>query len=487
MLFKKRKTKTNKKRRKSGAADLRARRWAWITGGMAATALVALGVLNWARSAEGHASLLRLGVDRYHGEVVADIEGVLAARFPDFSPATADSTGEVRRVVLEAPGDGTFWELQAGLAADLDAVGGRVMWGERMQRPRRRYGADPGADRAVLRLDVGADRKPTHVLMIHPRGTEVPDVIWGGDLPRTKASDLLGDLDTPTVAIVVDDWGNGDTAATRSMLKVDVPLTLSVLPGLRYSRRYALAATELVLPDHRDGVGKVSDATRARRWRRSRGCDEEVALGGARRRKPPQRRREVMLHLPMEPQGYPGVNPGERPIRVGMELDDIARIVDDALAGLPGVTGVNNHMGSAVTADRATMDRVAYVLAERGLFFIDSMTSSRSVAAAAARDAGIATLQNRMFLDQAETNRAQIERLLSRLVNAARATGSAVALCHPYPETVEVLRRELPRYRREGIRFVTVSEMLALEAERDEVEAARIAAAAAAPVEGAAP
>ena len=178
-----------------------------------------------------------------------------------------------------------------------------------------------------------------------------------------------------------------------------------------------------------------------------------------------------MLHLPMEPEGYPGMNPGDHPVLVGMERADIAGIVDDALAGLPGVTGVNNHMGSAVTADRETMDRVASVLAERDLFFVDSMTTSRSVAAAAMTAAGVPALINRMFLDQAETSQGQIERLLARVVASARETGSVVALCHPYPETVEVLRRELPRYAKAGVRFVTVSELMALEKERGEAVA----------------
>lgn len=448
----------------------------WLGGGVAAAALVVLGVLNWAQSPEGHATLLRFGVEGYRDDVVADVDGVLAARFPDFNAAVGDSSDTLHRHVLEAPAERTLWETQAELLADLEAVGGRVLWGERLQRPRRRYADDDGADRDLLRLDLGVHDKATHVLLIHPAGTEIPDVRWGGDQRALTASDLLGDLDIPTVAIIVDDWGNGDTPSTRTMLKIDVPLTLSVLPGLRYSRRFALAATELALPDD-DQVGAVSNTVQARRWRRERGCDEEIALGPLRPIKPPQRRREVMLHLPMEPQGFPEMNPGEHPVRVGMAHTVIEEIIDEALAGLPGVTGVNNHMGSAVTADRPTMDRVAEVLAERGLFFVDSMTTSRSVAAEATRAAGIPTLINRMFLDQAETDQAQIERLLARLVASARKTGSAVALCHPYPETVEVLRRELPRYSREGIRFVTVSELIALEEERSAAAAKQTAAA----------
>ncbi len=463
----------------------RAARLGRVAAVLAVVALTALGVLNWTRSPEGRAALLRFGAEGVREEVGADLDAVLAATLPAYAAAVADTADGMRRAVVEAPAGRDFWELQADLADALTASGARVMWGERLERPRRR-GADPDLDPSLLRLDLGVADRPTHLLLLHPAGTPEPDVRWRADAARSSVTDLLGELDVPTVAIIVDDWGNGDTPETRSMLKLNVPLTLSVLPGLRYSRRYALAATELALPDVSSGVSG-GDAE-ARRLRLARGCTEDLQVGRSRPRSVPRRRREVMLHLPMEPVSYPETNPGPVFVRVGMSRDEIASLVDGAMANLPGVTGVNNHMGSAATADRATMDRLADVLRERDLLFVDSMTTARSVAAAAHREAGVPTLVNRLFLDQAETSEEQVSRLLKRLVDAARRSGSAVALCHPYPETVAVLRRELPRYVKDGIRFVTVSEMVALERAKDARDAALTAAAPAEPeVRGAAP
>ena len=165
-------------------------------------------------------------------------------------------------------------------------------------------------------------------------------------------------------------------------------------------------------------------------------------------------------------------DPGEPLLRIGMGRDTIEGLVDGALRGLPNVTGVNNHMGSGATADRETMDRLMKVLRERGLHFVDSVTSSRSVAADAARDAGIPTLENRIFLDQPITVEA-VRRNLAQLVRSARAVGHAVGIGHPHPQTLAALREELPRYRDEGVRFVTVSELMALRAEAADRIAAR--------------
>ena len=104
------------------------------------------------------------------------------------------------------------------------------------------------------------------------------------------------------------------------------------------------------------------------------------------------------------------------------------------------------------------------VLAERDLFFVDSLTSSRSVGAEQARAHGLPTVENRIFLDVDNDDPRRIRANLDRLVEAARRTGFALGIGHPHPATADVLAREIPRLRRDGVRFVTVSEFLALRA-----------------------
>lgn len=486
-----RKTRSPKKKTRRGRS-----RGAAARAGLAVLAVVLLvavtgvGVLSWSRTDAGRARLLRLGLDRYRepvqravGEAVAEVlpawreasavdpGGDPAARdwpLPDAGPEAA-----ILCRVLPAPEGLSLWEVQDALADVLASRGARVLWGERLGRPTRRWRAARGSDAAagerddLLRLDLGVPGAPTHTLVIHPHDTESPRLSWGAEAEVARASDLLGPLDRPTVAIVVDDWGNAQNETTRGLLRLDVPLTLSVLPGQPHSRHYALKATELALPAGAAGPGPASEAVRERR---ARGCLAEFRLSRRRDGAPPAKRREVMLHLPMEPQGYPDVNPGPDFVRVGMPRDEIRALVDDALTGLPGVTGVNNHMGSAATADAATMDRLMDVLGRRGLFFLDSMTTARTVAAETARAAGLPALSSRIFLDQSDRSRDQVRTLLARLVRAARGTGGVVGICHPYPETLAVLAEELPRYERDGVRFVTVSELLALREERARAE-----------------
>ena len=463
-------------------------RWSWALLAVLAVVMVGVGLLNWSRTPTGQASLLQMGAERYRGDVVSEIEAAMADLLPAFRPGVAEvgadtddapavlrhdwplAAGEpIRCRVVAMPDTTNFIDLQLALGEVLEPLGAEILWAERLVRPGRRA-SDQTGSRELLRVDLGLTGRPTHTLLIHPAETRTPSLQWGSGRDRSLlASDLLGDLDQPTVAIIVDDWGSGDNVHTRAMLRMNVPLTLSVLPGLRFSRRYALAATELALPETpaaRQGGDTENVDQLARRERLSRGCPVEISLARSAPPRPPRRRREVMLHLPMEPQGFPGVNPGENPIRVGMARDDIATIVSEALAGLPGVTGVNNHMGSAATSDRETMDRLVDVLADYDLFFVDSMTSVSSQAFAAAEAAGIPTLRNRMFLDQKDPSVAGVKSLLKRLVASARATGFAVALCHPYPETIEALKKELPRYVKDGVRFVTVSELMALRDER---------------------
>ncbi len=164
----------------------------------------------------------------------------------------------------------------------------------------------------------------------------------------------------------------------------------------------------------------------------------------------------------MESVRYPEVDPGPDAVLVGMDRDEIAAVVDKSLAALPNVRGVNNHQGSRATADQATMDDLMAVLAERDLFFFDSLTTSSSVAYQTAVAAGVPAVRNRIFLDDDHENPEAIRQRLRTLVRSARATGAAIAIGHPHPATLAVLQQELPRLAADGVRFVTLSELLAL-------------------------
>ena len=169
--------------------------------------------------------------------------------------------------------------------------------------------------------------------------------------------------------------------------------------------------------------------------------------------------REVMLHAPMEPQGYPAVNPGTEALFVKYSDAEIRSRFDQLLTRIPYVSGSNNHMGSRFTEDARALAPVMESLQEKGLFFIDSRTTGRSKVSEVAHRYGVPTMDRDVFLDNvAEVD--AIAREIRRLEGRARRQGMAIGICHPYPETLEALRRELPGLVERGITIVPVSTLL---------------------------
>ncbi len=163
--------------------------------------------------------------------------------------------------------------------------------------------------------------------------------------------------------------------------------------------------------------------------------------------------KEVLLHLPMEPDGYPRVRPGPGVILRSDSDERIAEIIVEDLESVPGAVGVNNHMGSAATADARVMRAVVRILADRGLFLLDSRTTEASVARRMAAEISLPAVSRRVFLDSVPTSDA-IGRSFRELLARARKDGSAIAIGHPYPETMEMLERELPGLEDKGVELV---------------------------------
>ena len=223
---------------------------------------------------------------------------------------------------------------------------------------------------------------------------------------------------------MIDDLGN-DREAVARIARLSQPVAGAVLPSLSGSAEAARALS---------GAGK-----------------------------------EVLLHLPMEPRGYPDARPGPGPgVIVRAQSDgEIVETLSRDLASVPGAVGVNNHMGSAATADPRVMRAVLEELSHRGLFFLDSRTTDATVASDMARAVGVPVASRGVFLDAVATRKA-IEASLTELVGRARRDGSAIAVGHPYPATLAVLERELPRLSGKGIRVVRVGELVKRETSRVE-------------------
>jgi polysaccharide deacetylase 2 family uncharacterized protein YibQ len=116
-------------------------------------------------------------------------------------------------------------------------------------------------------------------------------------------------------------------------------------------------------------------------------------------------------------------------------------------------------MGSLLTTKADSMKWVMETLKGRSLFFIDSLTSPKSVAKKTAQDYGLETVSRDVFLDNIRTEQA-IDKQFSRLIKLARKHGSALAIGHPYPETMAYLKQRLNHLEQDGVRLVRLSDLL---------------------------
>ena len=215
------------------------------------------------------------------------------------------------------------------------------------------------------------------------------------------------------LAIIVDDLGyNLDVAF--SLIDIDLPLSFSLLPFAPF--------TKTILQELN------------------------------------KREIDYMLHLPMEPKGYPSVDPGPGALYEDMDEKEIIKVLLNDLCMLPGVLGVNNHMGSCFTENTDKMIIVLKQLKEKGLFYIDSKTTSETVGYKLAKELGLKTAKRSVFLDNDLTPRAlQIQ--MERFLNMARNNGVAIGICHPHKETLELLKKNLKKIK-SGYKMLPISELI---------------------------
>ncbi|WP_049723237.1 divergent polysaccharide deacetylase family protein [Gilvimarinus polysaccharolyticus] len=170
-----------------------------------------------------------------------------------------------------------------------------------------------------------------------------------------------------------------------------------------------------------------------------------------------KRGKELMLHAPMaNQQGLP-LGPGA--LEVGMSRAEILQSLRASLDSLPEVVGVNNHMGSALTVQARPMGWVMGELRQRGLYFVDSRTTASTVAARVARGYGLKSAQRDVFLDH-QRDPLHIQQQLARALDLAQRRGWAIAIGHPYPETLAVLEQAQALMAEQSVYLVSASALL---------------------------
>lgn len=165
----------------------------------------------------------------------------------------------------------------------------------------------------------------------------------------------------------------------------------------------------------------------------------------------------LMLHMPMSPVGKE--DPGPYALRSGMDLSDAHAELLKAMASFGGYVGLNNHMGSQATTDLSLMQMVAQELRQRGLFFVDSRTTAKSVAADVMRQYGVPVLTRNVFLDDEITEKF-IRQQLGETEAIALRRGSVVVIGHPHALTLALLRSWIPTLSSKQLQLVPVTELL---------------------------
>lgn len=214
------------------------------------------------------------------------------------------------------------------------------------------------------------------------------------------------------IAIVIDDIGYRST--DREALTLPGPVTYAILPYTPYAKRLAKQAF-------------AQD-------------------------------KEVMAHIPMEAMTNNHLL-GQGALTGDMDEQRIKEELRQALASIPHVRGMNNHMGSRLTQMRQPMEWTMEILREQQLYFLDSKTVPGSTAEEVAQAMGVKSNHRQIFLDNQLTP-AYLQQQFDHLLRIADKYHQGIAIAHPHPETIAFLQQQLPKLAQRGITLVPLSALM---------------------------
>lgn len=214
------------------------------------------------------------------------------------------------------------------------------------------------------------------------------------------------------IAIVLDDWGYS-VRNLDFVTQISEPLTLAILPNHPYSSAVAKAAIEL--------------------------------------------KKEAILHLPLEPHQENKYHLEPDTILSALPKAEVLKILASDIKSVPGIKGVNNHMGSAATENKPLMKVIFYELKKRKLYFLDSFTG-KTVCKELAKEIGLLYARRQVFLDN-KNEPSYILGQIELLAKIAKQTGYAIGIGHDRPKTLEVLVKAIPDLKRRGYSFVFASDL----------------------------
>jgi polysaccharide deacetylase 2 family uncharacterized protein YibQ len=233
--------------------------------------------------------------------------------------------------------------------------------------------------------------------------------------PKPRRQGMFFSGPASKIALIIDDIGHSVSRAQK-FLSLKMPITFSILPQLRHSRRLA----------------------------------EEITEKG----------HEVMLHQPMEPY-CSEIHPGPGAIYISYGNRQIEETIQENLSQIPQATGVNNHMGSRFTSCSTKVVQALKIIKNKDLFFVDSLTSSHSQAYKMARRLNMRTAPRNVFLDHTPDIQ-EVRRQLMHLKRHALKHGTAIGIGHPHLSTLTALRnfKQELNEKEPWVELVSISDLL---------------------------
>jgi uncharacterized protein len=235
--------------------------------------------------------------------------------------------------------------------------------------------------------------------------------------PLASGNLHAGQIPDPVISIIIDDIGYRNIHDINA-LKLPGPITYAIMPHAPLSIKFSEMA------------GKSG--------------------------------KNIILHLPMEAIEYDMnryLGPGALKLEMSEKqfISTLSRNIDS----IPNIIGVNNHMGSLLTMQTVQMEWLMDYLHIHKIFYVDSLTNQNSVAALMAMKKKVPYLKRDVFLDNTRDKK-YIYAQFKELINIAIRKGKAIAIGHPYPETIEVLFENLPGLVEYGVRLISLDEMVSL-------------------------
>tara|TARA_Y100001949_G_scaffold174981_2_gene183657 strand:+ start:2812 stop:3681 length:870 start_codon:yes stop_codon:yes gene_type:complete len=245
------------------------------------------------------------------------------------------------------------------------------------------------------------------------KSTVFPDTLKQESLD--KAPDVTAQVPMRgVIGLIIDDFGYRNDHVSNGFLNLSGKLTYAIIPGHEYSQLFSK---------------KAYDAGY-----------------------------EIIVHMPMENIGKT-YGEEEYALMSYFQDDEIKDRINSAFDQLPESIGLNNHQGSRGTADSRVMTLLAGVIKEKKKFFIDSRTTSNSLAETTMRKYNVATNKRDIFLDN-ELDEEKINTQLLKLAELSEEKGIAIGIGHVKPQTLSVLKREIPVLQKKGFRFEFVSRLV---------------------------